>query len=124
MKSLKLVAILSLLLISFTGFAQKIKLKKNDVLVDGKTWIKYNECGGWSDECSLLSSNDNELIFMKRINVDGAEPRTQYNPNGTLRYIEVAFLGTDTKFETQESFKDIIEILYKAKVVGDDGKLD
>ncbi|HEX8563928.1 MAG TPA: hypothetical protein VF676_13205 [Flavobacterium sp.] len=116
--------ILLALLISTCSFAQKIKLKDGIVTVDGVAWIKYTDCGTFDNTCSLLNQNGDELIFFKSIGVEGAEPVSPSNPKGTLSYTEVKFLGHNKSFEIQKSQKNIIQLLYNAKVIDDSGELD
>ncbi len=111
--------------VCLTAQAQKIKLKKGEVLVDGVMWLKYDGCGGFDSTCSLLDSKgEEELIFIKSINVEGAVPSSPSNSKGILYYEEIIFVGTNQKIEIEsESQKGILEILYKGKVVSND-KLD
>ncbi|MEC4048227.1 hypothetical protein OX284_002200 [Flavobacterium sp. SUN046] len=115
---------LIILVISFLGYSQKIKLKKGEVLVDDVAWLNYQECGSFDNTCSLLNKNNDELVFFKWINVPGAEPMTQYNKDGTLRYVEIVFVGAQMKIELQKTQKDCIELLYNGKVVNEDGTLN
>lgn len=119
----KLVFIVVTLFSLFT-FAQEVKLKKGEVLIDGTAWLKYQDCGGFDPTCSLLNSTGDEIIFFKWIKVPGAEPRTSSNPDGNLSYVEVSFLGLNKKFEIQKTQKNIIEMLYLGKVVNPDGTLN
>lgn len=124
MKSIRLFLVVFALTVSFSGVAQKVKLKKGEVLIDDVTWLKYTDCGGMDPTCSLLSSGGDELVFMKWIGIDGVEPYSKANPHGTLRYVEIVFLGMDAKIEIQKSQKDIIAMIYNSKVVTPEGKLD
>ena len=121
MKKLLLVVVLGL---SFLGFSQTIKLKKGEVLVDGTPWIKYQECGTFDSTCSLLNNQKEEVVFIKTVAVQGVEPRTASNPNGTLSYYEVVFVGQKMKIELQKSQKSIIEIIYNGKAINEDGTLN
>ncbi len=110
--------------ISFFGFSQKIKLKKGDVLVDEVVWLKYQDCGSFDSTCSLLGKDGEEIIFFKWINVPGVEPITQYNKDGSLRYVEIVFVGQKKKIELQKTQKDCIEMIYNSKLVNEDGTLN
>lgn len=112
------------LTMTLLSFSQKIKLKKGDVLVDEAVWLKYQDCGSFQSTCSLLTKENEEIVFFKFISVKGAEPMTKSNPDGTLRYVEISFLGEKKKIEVQKSQKDCIELLYNAKVVNEDGTLN
>lgn len=120
MKNLKIFLIVMFFGISFTSFAQKVKLKKGDVLIDEVVWLKYQDCGGFDKTCSLLDKNNEEIVYLNWVTVPGAEPRTKSNPNGNLTYVEIKFLGLKKSFEIQKSQKDIIKMLYNSKVINED----
>ena len=120
----KLVLIL-FMFFSFLSFAQKFKYKNQEVLVDGNIWLKYDGCGGFNTFCSLSNTiSGDEILFIKVIRVSGAESITAANPSGDLVYFEVSFLGLNKKIELQKSYKSIVELLYKSKVVNDDQTLN
>ena len=119
----KIISIL-ILFISVMGNSQEIKLKKGDVLVNGKAWLKYQDCGNFDSTCSLLNKDKEEIIFFKWISIKGAEPSTKANPEGNLTYVEVSFLGLNKKFEIQKRQKDIIELIYNSKAVNEDETLN
>jgi len=119
----KLIFILSLF-VSFFGFSQEVKLKKGEVFVDGAVWMKYQDCGAFDRTCSLLNLNNEELIFFKFINIEGAVPSSSSNPKGNLSYVEVKFLGFNKSFEIQKTQKNIIELLFNSKVIDSDGVLN
>jgi hypothetical protein len=124
MKNTKLFFTFLFLSFSLLGFSQKVKFKKGEVLVDDALWLKYQDCGTFDSTCSLLNKENEEIIFFKFISVKGAEPRTQSNPDGTLRYVEISFLGEKKKIELKKTQKDCIELLYNSKVVNEDGTLN
>jgi hypothetical protein len=113
-----------ILISSVFGFSQKIKLKKGDVLVDDVVWLKYQDCGSFDSTCSLMGKDGEEIIFFKWINVPGVEPVTQYNKDGSLRYVEIIFVGQKKKIELQKTQKDCIEMIYNSKLVNEDGTLN
>lgn len=123
-KSFKLILSLSIMLLALSVNAQKVKLKKGNVLIDKVTWLTYSDCGTFDGTCSLYNANGDEIIFFKWISVPGEEPRTSANPDGSLDYVEIIFLGIDRKYEAQKRQKHIILDLYKAKVVNTDGSLN
>ena len=112
-------------LISALAFSQDIKLKKGEILVDDKAWLNYDGCGGFSRSCSLMMTSDKqEVVYMKFVNIPGAEPITNYNKTGDLTYIEVKFLGLNSSIELKESFKKAITIIYNSKCINEDGTFD
>jgi hypothetical protein len=116
--------VLLLLLITFSGFSQKVKLKKGEILIDDVVWMNYQDCGAFDTTCSILNKNKDEVIFFKWVKVKGGEPRTSSNPDGDLIYIEVKFLGFNKFFEIKKTQKDIITMLYNGKVINSEGELD
>ena len=108
---------------SYSGYAQKVKFNKGDVLVDNVAWLKYDGCGTFDSTCSLMDFNGEELMFMNVVVVEGVNPPTKLNRQGDLTYKQITFLGLDRKIELQVSDKKVIEILYKAKILAG-GKLD
>jgi len=107
---------------SFLGFSQDIKLKKGEVLVDEKSWLNYEGCSGFSQNCSLMmTSNKEEVVYMNLVIIPGVEPITNYNKTGDLKYIEVKFLGLNRTIELDMTFKKAISILYNSKCINDDG---
>ncbi|HEX8269498.1 MAG TPA: hypothetical protein VF581_06365 [Flavobacterium sp.] len=121
---MKKALVLFVFLISTCCFAQKIKLKDGVVTVDAIAWLKYSDCGAFDRTCSLLNNDNEELIFLKWIDVPGVEPVTASNKDGSLNYVVVKFLGYNQSFEVQKTQKGIIELLYNAKVINEAGVLD
>ena len=115
MKNLRSVLTLLFLGICLTGFGQKIKLKKSDVLVDEVVWLKYDGCGMMQSHCSVMNLKGEEIIFIKSID----------SPFDEFMYSEVKFLGMNLMVEFERtSNKSIFEFLYKGKVVDENGDLD
>lgn len=113
------------LFISLFSFSQEIKLKKGEILVDEKAWLNYDGCGGFSNNCSLmLTSNKEEIIYMKFVKIPGVEPITNYNKTGDLTYVEIKFLGLNASIELKETFKKAISIIYNSKCINEDGSFD
>jgi hypothetical protein len=121
---MKKIFFLIITFLSLLGYSQEVKLKKGDVIVDDVVWMKYQDCGTFDRTCSLLNLNNEELIFFKFINIEGALPPSSANSKGTLSYVEVKFLGYNKFFEIQKRQKSIIELLYNSKVVNTDGTLN
>jgi hypothetical protein len=112
-------------LVSVFTFSQEIKLKKGEILVDDKVWLNYEGCGGFSASCSLMMVSDKqEIIYMKFIRIEGAEPITSYNKTGELTYIEIKFLGLNKFIELDGSFKKAVNIIYNSKCINEDGTFD
>ncbi len=122
---MKNIILFFVLFISIFSFSQEIKLKKGEVFVDDKTWLNYDGCGGFSQNCSLmLTSNKEEIIYMNFVKVPGVEPITNFNKTGDLTYIEVKFLGLNKSIELDQTFKKAINIIYNSKCLNEDGTFD
>lgn len=113
------------LIVCFSGFSQKVKLKKGEILIDEVLWAKYTDCGPFDSNCSILNLSGEEVIFMKLHNIPGGAPRTQSNPQGNFSYKEVKFLGLNATVEFEGTTdKKIFALIYNAKLIGEDGQLD
>ncbi|WP_396157044.1 hypothetical protein [Flavobacterium sp.] len=109
-------AILFWILLSISAqftFAQKIKIKDNIAYVDEKPFLKVSDCGIFKEECSISNLDGKEIIFLDNL-TDPRRPGT---------YFRAVFIGLNTTIEIKQSLKTLLEILYKNKVVGDDGTL-
>lgn len=124
MKVFKIIVAIVFCTFTFTAQAQKVKLKKGTVLIDKEPWLTYQDCGAFDPVCSLYNANDDEIVFMKWIDVPGVEPVTASNKDGSLNYVEIIFLGKDKKYEVQKTQKRIIAELYKSKVINADGTIN
>ncbi len=87
---------LTILVITFTtiSFAQKIKIKKNEVTVDGTHILNYEKSSGYN--FSIYDLNDDEIIFFKYHNNETSE---YYDDD----YFILQFFNEDMKIETTES---------------------
>lgn len=108
----------------FSAQSQEIKIKKDQVFVDDKIWLKSDGCGGLGSFCSLINLSGEEIIYMKFIKLEGVLPITNYNKTGDATYIEVKFLGMNRTVEFDQGYKKIIKTLFSAKVVNEDGTLN
>ncbi len=122
---LRTLLLLAFIAVSSAVSAQKIKMKKGDILVDEAPWLKYDGCGTFQSICSILNQQGDEIIFIKTYNLEGEAPMTPSNPKGNLYYYEVKFLGLNVSAEFEDhTQKKILELIYKGKVVNDKGQLD
>lgn len=117
---LKLILSLVIALASFTTLkAQKVKLKKGIVLIDGEPRFEYKK-----SEASSLSiytlNTQNEIIFI------------HLNSNGTITYLdddykEITFINEKRKLESSKlrgAYKLIIQKLIQEKVLNLDGSIN
>ena len=107
--------------ISLFGFSQKVKLKKGDILIDEKPWMKYDGCKTFDDPCSVLNLSGEELIFIKYVDILQEDRISEFDVN----YSEVKFLGTNTFVEFEgKANKEILELIYKSKLIDESGQLN
>jgi len=111
------------LIISIIGFgfinAQKIKIKKDKVLLDGKEILNI-DWSGWSLETTIYELNtENEIVFAKT------------HPNGTLNYsdddyLQILFMTLDKELEISDRKygKGLVKWLFKNKIFDSIGKLN
>lgn len=121
---MKKIFIVVIMFVSSFGFAQEVKLKKGEILVDDSVWLNYQDCGTFDKTCSLLNKNKEEIIFFKWVSVPGEGTMNKNGTKGNLVYTEVKFLGLNKLFEIQKLQKNIITLLYNSKVVNEDGTLN
>lgn len=122
MKSFKSILIVFFVSISLNSFAQKVKFKKGNILIDEIVWMKYKDCGGFDSTCSLINMKDEELVFLKFI--QRSSETLLFNRYGEQNYYEVSFLGLNKKIEIREFPKDIVKIIFNSKLIDDNGALD
>ncbi|MFM9988857.1 hypothetical protein [Flavobacterium sp.] len=99
-------------------FSQKVRVKSGYVTVDEVNWIKCLEPANYT--FSLLNKNDEEIVFIKMIVVQDAEPISQYNKDGSISYFVIKFLGLKKQFELQTNYKDVLKNLYLSKAINED----
>ena len=99
--------------ISCLVFGQEVKLKKGMIEVGGNVWAKYEKCGGFDSECSVIDKDNNEIVFMKTA---GSASGKNYDR------IEITFINTGEKVEYRKfgHFKKIIQLLVYNKVLNED----
>jgi hypothetical protein len=115
----KLVTLTALLLVVIAMSAQKVKIKDDIVLVEGKEVFSCNK-NGWSREFSIFElGTENELIFIRVMN------------NGTPEYIQddyvrVNFTTLDLELEHSTAYfgKKSVKWLFRNEVFNLNGELD
>ena len=94
--------------VSFLSFSQKIKLKKEEVLVDDVVWLKYEKSNGF--DLSLINLSGEEIVFLKFVK-QGSDNMI-FSRDGKPNYFEISFLGLNKKTEIRNFDKEIITIIY------------
>ncbi len=101
--------------------AQKIKLKKGFVLIDGEKKFEYEKRAAGSEFSLYTMGKENEVLFILR------------NNNETLSYLDddfnqLTFIKDNRKLETASlrgySFKYFVEKLIKEKVMDLEGNIN
>jgi CRISPR/Cas system endoribonuclease Cas6 (RAMP superfamily) len=125
----KIITIL-VLLVSFFGFSQKVKFKKEKVIIDDVEVFAY-EKEGFMYTFSTLSSV--EFISVLSTIYQERNP-AHYNQNNPQAYRfpallnkevnTVKFLKSGRELFTDLSDKEIIKAVFKAKLVNENGEID
>jgi hypothetical protein len=118
---LKYIKILIVFVVYTQSFSQEIDIEKNVILVDGKEWMLHEGCKGLHNSCTLSSKDNEEMIYIKYVVIEGELPSTQSNPKGNLSYIKIKFLGTNKIIELDNSSrKSVVKIIYNSKIINED----
>jgi len=125
----KIVTIL-FLCISVFGFSQKVKLKKEKVIIDDIETYNY-EKEGMSITFSTLSSKEFITVLSTIYQAKNPAHYNTYNPNaykfpafinGEVNTIK--FLKSGRELFTDLSDKEIIKAVFKANLVDENGAID
>ena len=113
----KIPFILAILLITTTSYAQKIKLKKGDVLLDGKKVMTYDREDWGTQKIHLFSLTDKkeQILMIKNDN----ETSGYYDDD----FLQIKFLqlGEMVELKSKKSWKGIIAWLFKSNIIDDNG---
>lgn len=125
----KLGILIVLLALSFSTYAQKIKIKKGTVYVNKKEFLKIDREFGNETVTSL----DDEVIFtIKYYSFDKPNParnntndpnRFKYPAMIKQHYSVISFLDFDLKYETNLTRKKLFKAMYKYKLMTKDNKV-
>jgi len=115
----KSILILALLLCAGITQAQKIKLSKGDVLLDGEKIMTYDREDWGIQKIHLysISEGEEQILMIKNQN----ETPTYYDDD----YLQIKFLpfGLEAEMKNVKSWKGVIAWLVKQKLFDEDGKL-
>ncbi len=117
-KLLFLTTILFIGIISISN-AQKVKLKKGNLLVDGKEVMTYDREDFGTQKIHLFDKNKTEQILMIK---NQNETRGYYDDD----FIQIKFLqmGEMVEMKLNKSWKGIIRWLIEQKIITMDGMLN
>jgi hypothetical protein len=123
---MKKVLVLFLLSFSIFGFAQKVKLKDNKILIDKVEVYKYSE-EGFMTTMSTLS----DVEFISIVSATYQERNQLHDPRYTTsspyitRYVyTVKFLKSGKELTTNLYLKDLALAVYKSNMVDENGNID
>lgn len=115
---------------SLSGFAQKVKFKKDKALVDDVEMYKVDRDGNMM---TVATISDVEFISTVSTSYQEKNP-ARYNGNNPNAYrlpefltkwvVTLKFLKSGNELFTDLSEKDIIKAIYKSKIVDDEGVID
>ncbi len=114
MKTKILITVFTLFSFIQLSFSQKIKIKNNIATVDGIEYLKILDD---NDDEVITNLSGKELIFIKTFS-DTRPSAPEYTT-----YCKLIFIGQNKTIELKENNKKIVEILYKNKVIDENGNL-
>lgn len=103
----------------FMANAQKIKLKKGNLLVDGIETMTYDREDMGTQKIHLFDKNETEQILMIK---NQNETRGYYDDD----FIQIKFLqlGETVEIKSTKTWKGLIQWLVKQKIISMDGMLN
>ncbi len=113
MKKTNTLIFLITILVTLSVNAQKIKIKKGNITVDGVLMFKTDR-GIFTGEKSLYDLNDNELVFIKWDHFN--DPNT----GEEIKYCSISFPDLELKTEVDlNTFKGQLRLMFKNKIFKD-----
>ncbi|SEC46002.1 hypothetical protein SAMN04489761_3054 [Tenacibaculum sp. MAR_2009_124] len=117
---MKKLILLLLFITTSICYSQKIKIKKNKVLVDKKEYM----------QCEKENTYETFGIYLSELNSDEQKIKITIHSNETHMYLDddyakISFLTKGTQAEIKSrSLKNMVKLLIKNKVLTSDGKID
>ena len=131
MKFTKAIVIALLMIFALNASAQKVKIKKGTAYVDKKEYLKFDDCGTFSESCTIMNLEEEEVIVLQYHSFEKPNPtprnpksRAPYQSMVTESYAELRFLDLELECEVQLSKKKLVKALYKSKVFNEDGSIN
>lgn len=125
---MKKILFITLFIVSYFSFGQKVKLKDGSVLIDKVEVYKYND-----DGVLTISTLSNKEIFIIKNNYyevpnplygTAGCPASTCNKTYKKSFITFRFLENGNEFSSELSDKDIIKNFYKSGILKEDGTSD
>jgi len=131
MKFTKVIVVALLMIFALNASAQKVKIKKGTAYVDKKEYLKFDDCGTFSESCTIMNLEEEEVIVLQYHSFEKPNPtprnpksRAPYQSMVTESYAELRFLDLELECEVQLSKKKLVKALYKSKVFNEDGSIN
>ncbi len=131
MKSIKVLTIVFVFLFALNLQAQKVKIKKGVAYVDKVEYLKFDDCGTFSESCTIMNLEDEDVIVLQYQSFEKPNPnprnpksKAPYQSMVTESYAELRFLDLEIECEVQMTKKKLIKALYKTKVFNEDGSVN
>ncbi|MBV7269197.1 hypothetical protein [Winogradskyella luteola] len=131
MKTIKVLTIMFGILFTVNLQAQKVKIKKDIAYVDKVEYLKFDGCGTFSESCTIMNFEDEDLIVLQYHSFEKPNPiprnpksKTPYQSTITESYTELRFMDFELECEVQLSKKKLVKALYKSKVLNEDGTVN
>jgi hypothetical protein len=118
---MKKIATIILLVLSFVAFAQKVKIKKDAVLIDEVQVYKVEEAGS-VQIFSSLTGKEFLVITVNTYEPDEENPAIRIN--SPYKVTTLRFNESGKMMYTDLRPKDVIAKVYKADMVDKDGNID
>ena len=116
----KIILLLIILLTAATTQAQKIKLKKGDVLLESEKIMTYEREDWGTQKIHLFSlgTTKEQILMIKNNN------ETPKNYDDDFLQIKFLTLGETVELKSNKSWKDMIAWLIKSNIIMENGSLN
>jgi hypothetical protein len=116
---------LLILVTAFTTFAQKVKVKKGAVSVDGIAYANWEKGDIVRQNRIVKNLNGDVLLIAITRRYQDPKKISESNPKGDVAYYEILKPGSEEiLFEYQGFPKHLFKAFYNAKVINTDGTLN
>ncbi|PCJ67738.1 MAG: hypothetical protein COA58_00970 [Bacteroidetes bacterium] len=116
---------LLLFVIASSSFAQKVKVKKGAVTVDGVAYANWEKDDIVRQNRLVKNTNGDLLLLAVTRTFQDNKAISESNPKGNVSYYEILKPGSnDILFEYQGFAKHLFKAFYNGKVINEDGTLN
>ena len=115
-----------LLLVSFLGFSQKVKMKKNSIFIDDIEVYKFQDEGSMKFFSTISGV---EFVSIVETSYEVINPVYNSTYSSSSRYLKyyirtIKFLKSGKELTTDIAVKQIASSIYKSEMVNENGKID